>query len=164
MFGRIMSTLQCPLRLSDFNPYRFYRHIFFITIPSIKFNENPSSGCRADAFGQKGKQTDTTKVMGLDQKIEAFIHLHTRIDRCSPSLLSPQSPSSISPHPPRYSYITDLIFHADSLTRWSSRSSMHVADQRTHSAPMRCNALPVRLLQTDQPTSSLPGCAFCVFV
>jgi hypothetical protein len=64
MFVRIISTIQYQSLLSDFNPCRFDRH-FFITLPSIKFNENPSVGNRADTFILTGTQTDVTTVMGL---------------------------------------------------------------------------------------------------
>jgi hypothetical protein len=49
-----------PFSLSDFKKLEFSRQ-FFEKYSNIKFHENPSSGSRAVACGQRGGRTDMTK-------------------------------------------------------------------------------------------------------
>ena len=51
-----------PLFLSDFNDTELSRQIFE-KFPSIKFNENPSSGSRVVPCGRTDRRTGMTKLI-----------------------------------------------------------------------------------------------------
>jgi hypothetical protein len=56
--------VKCPLFLPDFNQIYIFSADFHVSILDIKFQENPSSGTRADTSRRQDRQTDMTKVEG----------------------------------------------------------------------------------------------------